>query len=142
MPRLHPRHKQDQPITLLSWGPRSLSKLGFQAPVPESRTQCGARTSSTKKITLTVGSKRARTHDKRATSLPSAHTQVCARDNRSMTCLDDLCNDRSLTDTDRESSITKLCPASTTTQPLTPTNTQTTSLFGHHFSFPPFIYFK
>ena len=27
-------------------------------------------------------------HDKRATSLPSAHTQVCARNNRSVTCLE------------------------------------------------------
>ena len=41
-------------------------------------------------------------HDKRATSLPGAHTQVCARDNKSMTCPDDLCNDRSLIDIDRE----------------------------------------
>ena len=47
-PRLYPRHKQDQPITLLSWVSRSPSKLGLQAPTPESRTQCGARTSSTK----------------------------------------------------------------------------------------------
>ena len=55
---------------------------------------------------------------------------------------DALCNDRSLTDTDRESSVTKLCPTSTTTQPLTPTNTQTISLSGHHLSFPPFIFSK
>ena len=141
MPHLYPRHKQDQPITLLSWGPRSLSKLGLQAPAPESRTQYGARTSSTKK-TLTVGPERAGTHDKRATSLPSTHTQVCARDNRSVTCLDGLCNDRSLTDTGRESSVTKPCPASTATQLLTPTNTQTISLPNHHFFFPPFIFSK
>ena len=35
-PRLYPRHKKDQPITLLSWVPRSPSKLGLQAPAPES----------------------------------------------------------------------------------------------------------
>ena len=40
------------------------------------------------KETLTVGPERARTHDKRATSLPSAHTQVCAWDNKSVTCLE------------------------------------------------------
>ena len=85
-PHLYPRHKQDQPITLLSWVSRSPSKLGLQAPAPESRTQCGARTFYPK-TTLIVGLKRARTHDKRATSLPYAHTQVCARDNKSMTCL-------------------------------------------------------
>ena len=45
-PRLYPRDKQDQPITLLSWVSRSPSKLGLQAPTPESRTQCGARTST------------------------------------------------------------------------------------------------
>ena len=39
------------------------------------------------KTTMTVGPERARTHDKRVTSLPSIHTQVCARDNKSMTCL-------------------------------------------------------
>ena len=76
------------------------------------------------KKTLTVGMEKDRTHDKRATSLPSTHTQVCARDNKSMTCLDGLCNDRSLTDTDRESSVTKLCLVGRRTQPLTPTNTQ------------------
>ena len=85
--------------------------------------------------TLTVGPKRAGTHDKRATSLSSAHTQVCARDNKFVTCLDGLCKDRSLIDTDRESSVTKLCPASTATQPLIPTNTQTISLPGHYFPF-------
>ena len=30
---------------------------------------------------------KSRIHDKRATSLPYAHTQVCARDNRYVTCL-------------------------------------------------------
>ena len=30
---------------------------------------------------------KSRIHDKRATSFPCAHTQVCARDNRSVTCL-------------------------------------------------------
>ena len=34
-----------------------------------------------------VSSERARTHDKRATSLPYTHTQVCAQDNKSVTCL-------------------------------------------------------
>ena len=38
-------------------------------------------------------------------------------------------------------SVTKLCPIGRRTQPLTPTNTQTISLPGHHFSFPPFLYF-
>ena len=47
-PRLYPGYKQDQPITLLSQVSRSLSKLGLQAPAPESQTQRGARTSSTK----------------------------------------------------------------------------------------------
>jgi hypothetical protein len=32
-------------------------------------------------------SRKSRIHDKRATSLPCAHTQVCAQDNRSVTCL-------------------------------------------------------
>ena len=86
-PCLYSRHKQDQPITLLSWVSRSPSKLGLQAPAPESRTQCGARISSTQNKTLTVGPERAGTHDKRVTSLPSADTQVCARDNKSVTCL-------------------------------------------------------
>ena len=31
---------------------------------------------------------KSRIHDKRATSFPSAHTQVCARDNKSVTCLE------------------------------------------------------
>ena len=31
---------------------------------------------------------KSRIHDKRATSLPSAHTQVCARDNKSVTYLE------------------------------------------------------
>ena len=59
-----------------------------------------------------------------------------------VTCLDGLCNDRSLTNTDRKSSVTKLCLASTVTQPLTPTNTQTISLClvtifpFHHLYFP------
>ena len=43
--RLYPRHKQDQPISLLSQVSRSPSKLGLQAPTPKYRTQCGARTS-------------------------------------------------------------------------------------------------
>ena len=85
---------------------------------------------------------KSRIRDKRATSLPSAYTQVCARDNKFATCLDGLRNDRSLTDTDRESSVIKPCPASTAIQPLTPTNTQTISLPDHHFSFPPFIFSK
>ena len=32
-------------------------------------------------------SEKSQIHEKRATSLPYAHTQVCARDNRSVTCL-------------------------------------------------------
>ena len=93
-------------------GSRFPSKLGLQAPAPKSRTECGAWT-STQKTTLKVSPKRARTHDKRVISLLCTHTQVCAQDNKSVTCLDGLCNDRSLTDTDRENSVTKPCPAST-----------------------------
>jgi len=84
--RLYPRHKQDQPITLLSRVSRSPSKLRLQAPTPESRTQCGARTSTTPLPISRSG--KSQIHDKRATSLLCAHTQVCARDNRSVTCLE------------------------------------------------------
>ena len=141
MLRLYPRHKQDQPTTLLSWGlgphPNWDSK-----PPPLSPRLRAVQGPPNPKTTMTVGPKRAGTHDKRVTSLPYAHTQVCAQDNKICDLPSVLCNGRSLTDTDRESSVTKLCPTATATQPLTPTNTQTISLPGHHFSFPPFIFSK
>ena len=67
-------------------GSRFSSKLGVQAPtrVPDS-VRCK---DLHPKTTLTVDLERAGTHDKRVTSLPCAHTQVCARDNKSMTYLE------------------------------------------------------
>ena len=57
-------------------------------PPPLSPRLCAVQGPPNPKITMTVGLERVRTHDKRVTSLSSAHTQVCARDNISMTCLE------------------------------------------------------
>jgi hypothetical protein len=67
-PRLYPRHKQDQPVFLLSWVSRSPSKLGLLAPSLEARPQCGAKTFTYPRL-QSVGPERARAHDKRVTSL-------------------------------------------------------------------------
>jgi hypothetical protein len=83
-PRLYPRHKQDQPILLLSRVSRSPSKLGLLAPVLEARPQYGAKTSTYPRL-QSVGPERARAHDKRVTSLSSPHPLVYARDNKSVT---------------------------------------------------------
>ena len=40
------------------------------------------------KTALKVSPERVESHDKRVTSLPCAYTQVCARDNKSVTCLE------------------------------------------------------
>ena len=102
-PRLYPRHKQDQPTTLLSQGPGPRPNLVWCLDLHHPRLQ-------------SVGLERARTHDKRATSLPctlNRHRQG--------------------------KSVTKLCPVGRRTQPLTPTNTQTISLPGLYFPFHHFI---
>ena len=83
-------------------------------------------------------SRKSRIHDKRATSLPCAHTQVCARDNKSVTCPRCLMQ-RSVLNRHRQGkSVTELCHVGRRTQPFTPTNTQTTSRPGHHLSLPHF----
>ena len=86
MPRLYLRHKQDQPTTLLSWGlgphPNWDSK-----PPPLSPRLRAVQGPPNLKTTLIVGLERAGTQDKIVTSLPSAHTQVCAQDNKSVTYL-------------------------------------------------------
>ena len=87
MPRLYPRHKQDQPITLLPQGLGPHPNLDSKTPLLSPRLSAVQGPPPPKK-TLTVGPERARTHDKRATSLPCVHTQVCARDNKSVTCLE------------------------------------------------------
>ena len=69
-------------------------------------------------------------------TLPCAHTQVCARDNKSVTCLETYAINRHR----QGKSVTKLCFVGCRTQHLTPTSTQTISLPGHHFSFPPFFH--
>jgi hypothetical protein len=81
MPRLYPRHKQDQPVPLLSRVSRSPSKLGLLAPILEARPQYGAKTSTYPHLQW-VGPERARAHDKRVTSLPSPHPLVYARDKK------------------------------------------------------------
>jgi hypothetical protein len=68
--RLYPRHKQDQPVPLLSRVSRSPSKLGLLAPVLEARPQYGAKTSTYPRL-QSVGLERAGAHDKRVTSLPA-----------------------------------------------------------------------
>jgi hypothetical protein len=94
-PRLYPRHKQDQPVPLLSWVSRSPSKLGLLAPRP----QGGAKT-STYPCLQSVGLERARVHDKRVTSLPAPISKYVLK-------IIDLwldqgsCNERSLIDMDR-----------------------------------------
>jgi hypothetical protein len=97
-PRLYPRHKQDQPVPLLSQVSRSPSKLGLLAPVLEARPQYGAKTSTYPRL-QSVGPERAGAHDKRVTSLPSPHPLVYARDNKSVTWPGIQCNERSLIDT-------------------------------------------
>ena len=84
-------------------------------------------------------SKKSRIHDKRATSLPCAHTQVCARDNKSVTCPRCLMQRPVLNQHRQGKIVTKPCPVGRRTQPLTPTSTQTISLPGHHFPFHHFI---
>jgi hypothetical protein len=99
-PRLYPRHKQDQPVPLLSRVSRSLSKLGLLAPALEAWTQCDAKTSTYPRL-QSVGPKRAGAHDKRLTSLPAPISKyVLGIINL---WLDQgPCNERSLIDTDRE----------------------------------------
>jgi hypothetical protein len=81
MPRFYPRHKQDQPVPLLSRVSRSPSKLGLLAPVLEARPQYGAKTSTYPRL-QSVRPERAGAHDKRVTSLPSPHPLVYARDKK------------------------------------------------------------
>jgi hypothetical protein len=100
-PRLYPRHKQDQPVPLLSRVSRSSSKLRLLAPVLEARPQYGAKTSTYPRL-QSVGPKRARAHDKRVTSLPSPHLLVYAQDKKICDLTRFQCNERSLIDTDRE----------------------------------------
>jgi hypothetical protein len=51
--------------------------------------------------------RKSRIRDKRVTSLPSPHTQVCARDNKSVTCLESM-QRTVLNQPDRENGVTKL----------------------------------
>ena len=78
-------------------------------------------------------------HDRRATSLPYAHTQVCAWDNKSVTCPWCLMQRPVLNWHRQGKSVTELCPVGRRTQPLTPTNTQTISLPDHLLPFHHFI---
>jgi len=85
-------------------------------------------------------SRKSRIHDKRATSLPCAHTQVCAQDNKSVTCPRCLMQRPILYWHRQGKCVTELCPVGRRTQHLTPTSTQAISLPGHHFFFPPFYH--
>jgi hypothetical protein len=99
-PRLYPRHKQDQPVLLLSRVFRSSSKLGLLAPALEARPQCGAKTSTYPRL-QSVGPKRAGTHNKRVTSIPAPISKYVLG---IINLWHDQgpCNERSLIDTDRE----------------------------------------
>jgi hypothetical protein len=99
-PRLYPRHKQDQPIPLLSRVSRSPSKLGLLAPVLEARPQYGAKTSTYPRL-QSVGPERARSHDKRITSL-FAPISKYVLGIINLWLDQGPCNERSLIDTDRE----------------------------------------
>jgi hypothetical protein len=78
MPRLYPRHKQDQPVPLMSRVSRSLSKLKLLAPVLEARPQYGAKTSTYPRL-QSVGPERAGAYDKRVTSLPAPISKYVLR---------------------------------------------------------------
>jgi hypothetical protein len=99
-PRLHPRHKRDQPAPLLSHVSRFPSKLRLLAPALEARPQCGAKTSTYLRLQL-VSPERVRAKDKRITSLPAPISKY-------MLGIINLwldqgpCNERSLIDTDRK----------------------------------------
>jgi hypothetical protein len=75
---LYHRHKQDQPVLLLSRGPGPYSNLESKPPTPEARPQCSAQT-FTHNPPLKVGLKRAETHDKRVTSLPAPISKYVLR---------------------------------------------------------------
>jgi hypothetical protein len=99
-PRLYPRHKQYQPVPLLSRVFRSPSKLRLLAPVLEARPQYGAKISTYPRL-QSVGPERARAHDKRVTSLPAPISKyVLGIINLWLD--QSLCNERSLIDADRE----------------------------------------
>ena len=71
-------------------GPYNLggsATLGLQA-LPLSLQLSAVQGPPNPKTTKTVGLEKSWIYDKRATSLPSAHNQVCARDNKSVTCLE------------------------------------------------------
>jgi hypothetical protein len=99
-PRLHPRHKRDQPIPLLSWFFRSLSKLGLLAPALEARPQGGAKTSTYPRL-QSVSPERAGAHDKRVTSLP-APIRKYVHGIINLWLDHGPCNERFLIDVDRE----------------------------------------
>ena len=82
---------------------------------------------------------KSRIRDKRATSLPCAHTQVCARDNKSVTCPRCLMQRPVLNRHKQGNSVTEPCPVGRRTHPFTPTNTQNISLPRHHLPFHHFI---
>ena len=69
-----------------------------------------------------------------------SHKQVCAQDNKVCDRTIIHSNGRSLIDTNRDNSVTKLNPIGRGTQPVTPTNTYTISLSGLHFSFHSFYH--
>jgi hypothetical protein len=81
-----------------------------------------------------IGLERARTHEKRAMSLPAPISKYVLRI-ISLWPIYHHNNGRSLTDTDRENSVTKPCPVGYGTQPITPTNTLTISLPALLFPF-------
>jgi hypothetical protein len=129
-PCLHLRHKQDQPVPLLSRVSRSPSKLGLLAPALEARPQCGAKTSTYPRL-QSVSSERAAAHDKRVISLPTLISKyVLGIIN--MWLDQGPCNERSLINTDRKQ-CNPVMPRGHRTQLATPTNTPTTSLPSHHF---------
>ena len=86
MSRLYPRHKQDQPITLLSRGLGPRPNLDSKPPLLSPGLSAVLRPPPSPPPISRFG--KSRIHDKRATSLPYAHNQVCARDNKSVTCLE------------------------------------------------------
>jgi hypothetical protein len=107
-PRLYPRHKQDQPVPLLSRVSRSPSKLGLLALALEARPQCGAKTSTYPRL-QSVDPERVRAHDKRVTS-------ILAPIGKYVLGIIDLwldqgpCNEWSLIDTDRETVQSSYAP--------------------------------
>jgi hypothetical protein len=122
-PYLYPRHKQDQPVPLLSWVSRSPSKLELLAPALEARPQCGAKTSTYPRL-QSVGPERAGAHDKRVTSLLAPISKYVLRI-INLWLDQGPCNERSLINADRE-----------TVQPRYAPWLRDTTCYTHQYPYP------